>query len=151
MAPTQSVHVLDVIFGDSNVEGAEQPSQEVFVWLWGDPRWQWIVTAFAQAGTEGCQQVGHGTWRFLLALFLPFSGSEALQVHGKIVFLSELIRSEARVVVSIGELKGLPNPEAFQQLEVGSEGPVISYSYYVTYEFGKGEELEDRGSPEVGD
>ncbi|XP_032931955.1 leucine-rich repeat-containing protein 43 isoform X2 [Catharus ustulatus] len=60
----------------------------------------------------------------------------------------ELIRSEARVVVSIGELKGLPNPEAFQQLEVGSEGPVITYSYYVTYEFAEGEELEDRGSPE---
>ncbi|NWS32676.1 LRC43 protein, partial [Polioptila caerulea] len=47
----------------------------------------------------------------------------------------ELIRSEARVVVSIGEMKGLPNPEAFQQLEVGSEGPVITYSYCVTYEF----------------
>uniref|UniRef100_A0A8C3UL57 Leucine rich repeat containing 43 n=1 Tax=Catharus ustulatus TaxID=91951 RepID=A0A8C3UL57_CATUS len=58
---------------------------------------------------------------------------------------------EARVVVSIGELKGLPNPEAFQQLEVGSEGPVITYSYYVTYEFAEGEELEDRGSPEVAD
>ncbi|KAL2298336.1 hypothetical protein Nmel_015330 [Mimus melanotis] len=60
----------------------------------------------------------------------------------------ELIRGEARVVVSIGELKGLPNPEAFQLLEVGSEGPVITYSYCVTYEFAEGEELEDRGSPE---
>ncbi|NXW67458.1 LRC43 protein, partial [Hirundo rustica] len=47
----------------------------------------------------------------------------------------ELMRSEARVVVSIGEMKGLPNPEDFQQLEVGSEGPVITYSYCVTYEF----------------
>ncbi|NXU34963.1 LRC43 protein, partial [Drymodes brunneopygia] len=47
----------------------------------------------------------------------------------------ELIMSGARVVVSIGEMKGLPNPEAFQQLEVGSEGPVITYSYCVTYEF----------------
>lgn len=55
------------------------------------------------------------------------------------------------MVVSIGELKGLPNPEAFQQLEVGSEGPVIAYSYYVTYEFAEGEELEDKGSSEVGD
>ncbi|XP_041344643.1 leucine-rich repeat-containing protein 43 [Pyrgilauda ruficollis] len=60
----------------------------------------------------------------------------------------ELIRSEARVVVSIGEMKGLPNPEDFQQLEVGSEGPMITYSYFVTYEFAEGEELEDKGSPE---
>ncbi|NXS86415.1 LRC43 protein, partial [Erpornis zantholeuca] len=47
----------------------------------------------------------------------------------------ELIRSEARVVVSIGELKGLPDPQASQQLKVGSEGPVITYSYCVTYDF----------------
>ncbi|NWZ99801.1 LRC43 protein, partial [Nesospiza acunhae] len=47
----------------------------------------------------------------------------------------ELIRSEARLVVSIGEMKGLPNPEDFQQLELGSEGPLIACSYYVTYEF----------------
>ncbi|NXB19241.1 LRC43 protein, partial [Rhagologus leucostigma] len=47
----------------------------------------------------------------------------------------ELTRSEARVVVSIGEMKGLPDPKAFQQLKVGSEGPVITYSYCVTYEF----------------
>lgn len=73
-----------------------------------------------------------------------------LQLHGKIVFLSELIRSEGRVVVSIGEMKGLPDPKAFQQLKVGSKGPVITYSYCVTYEFAEREELEDRGSPEVG-
>ncbi|NWW87254.1 LRC43 protein, partial [Rhynochetos jubatus] len=47
----------------------------------------------------------------------------------------ELIRSEARVVVSVGEIKGLPDPSARQQLEVGSEAPVITYSYCVTYEF----------------
>lgn len=94
--------------------------------------------------------MGHGTWRFLLDLFLPLSGREVLQLRGKIVFLSELIRSEARVVVSIGEMKGLPNPEAFQQLQAGSEGPEITYSYCVTYEFAEGEELEDRDSPEVG-
>lgn len=69
-------------FGDSNVEGAEQPSQEVFAWLRSDATWQWFVTAFAQAGTEGCQQVGRGTWRFLLALFLLLSGREVLQLHG---------------------------------------------------------------------
>lgn len=142
--------MLEVPIGDSNVEGTEQPSQEVFAWLWSDPTWQWFVTAFAQGGTEACQEVGHGTWRFLLALFLPHSGGNVLQLHGKIVFLSELVRSEGRVVVSIGEMKGLPDPKAFQQLKVGSEGPVITYSYCVTYEFAEREETEDRGSPEVG-
>ncbi|NXM18353.1 LRC43 protein, partial [Ploceus nigricollis] len=59
---------------------------------------------------------------------------ERQQFHG-LARQPELIRSEARVVVSIGEMKGLPNPEDFQQLEVGSEGPVITYSYCVTYQF----------------
>ncbi|NWS09592.1 LRC43 protein, partial [Motacilla alba] len=59
---------------------------------------------------------------------------ERQQFHG-LARQPELIRSEARVVVSIGEMKGLPNPEAFQQLEAGSEGPVITYSYCVTYQF----------------
>ncbi|XP_066056037.1 leucine-rich repeat-containing protein 43 isoform X2 [Chamaea fasciata] len=72
---------------------------------------------------------------------------EREQFHG-LARQPELIRSEARVVVSIGEMKGLPNPGAFQQLEVGSEGPVITYSYCVTYEFAEGEELKDKGSPE---
>ncbi|NXE38574.1 LRC43 protein, partial [Ptilorrhoa leucosticta] len=94
-----------------------------------------LCCPFAQGGTEGCQEVGRGTWRFLLALFLPQSGGNVLQLHGKVVFLSELIRNEARVVVSIGEMKGLPDPKAFQQLKAGSEGPVITYSYCVTYEF----------------
>uniref|UniRef100_A0A8C0U380 Leucine rich repeat containing 43 n=1 Tax=Cyanistes caeruleus TaxID=156563 RepID=A0A8C0U380_CYACU len=73
---------------------------------------------------------------------------ERQQFHG--LARQFLLALEARLVVSIGEMKGLPNPEAFQQLEVGSEGPVITYSYYVTYEFAEGEVLEDRGSPEVG-
>ncbi|NWT24485.1 LRC43 protein, partial [Cardinalis cardinalis] len=47
----------------------------------------------------------------------------------------ELIRSEARLVVSIGEMKGLPNPEDFQQLELGCEGPLIACRYCVTYQF----------------
>ncbi|NXX44239.1 LRC43 protein, partial [Tricholaema leucomelas] len=47
----------------------------------------------------------------------------------------ELIRSEAQLVVSIGEIKGVPNPSTHQQLEVDSEAPVITYSYCVTYEF----------------
>ncbi|NWU91071.1 LRC43 protein, partial [Upupa epops] len=48
---------------------------------------------------------------------------------------SELLRSEARVVVSIGKIRGVPDPSAGQQLEVGSKAPVITYSYCVAYEF----------------
>ncbi|NXF74693.1 LRC43 protein, partial [Sclerurus mexicanus] len=47
----------------------------------------------------------------------------------------ELSRSEVRVVVSVGEMKGVPAPSAFQQLDSGSEAPVITCSYFVTYEF----------------
>nr|XP_009921544.1 PREDICTED: leucine-rich repeat-containing protein 43 [Haliaeetus albicilla] len=61
----------------------------------------------------------------------------------------ELIRSEAQVVVSIGEIKGVPDPSTHQQLEVGSEAPVITYSYCVTYKFVEGEEIEDGSSTEV--
>ncbi|KFO89115.1 Leucine-rich repeat-containing protein 43, partial [Buceros rhinoceros silvestris] len=59
---------------------------------------------------------------------------ERHQFHG-LVRQPEVIRSEARVVVSVGEIKGVSDPSACQQLEVGSEAPVITYSYYVTYEF----------------
>uniref|UniRef100_A0A8C0I970 Leucine rich repeat containing 43 n=1 Tax=Bubo bubo TaxID=30461 RepID=A0A8C0I970_BUBBB len=57
--------------------------------------------------------------------------------------------SLARVVVSVGEIKGVPDPSALQQLEVGSQAPVITYSYCVTYEFAEGEEIEDSSSTEV--
>uniref|UniRef100_A0A8C8A897 Leucine rich repeat containing 43 n=1 Tax=Otus sunia TaxID=257818 RepID=A0A8C8A897_9STRI len=61
----------------------------------------------------------------------------------------DLSLSEARVVVSVGEIKGVPDPSALQQLEVGSQAPVITYSYCVTYEFAEGEEIEDNSSTEA--
>ncbi|NWW52246.1 LRC43 protein, partial [Pedionomus torquatus] len=57
---------------------------------------------------------------------------ERHQFHG-LARQPELIRNEARVVVSIGEIKGVPDPSV--QLEVGSKAPVITYSYCVAYEF----------------
>ena len=57
-----------------------------------------------------------------------------------VVFPLELIKNEAQVVVSIGKIKGVPS--TLQELEIGSEAPVITYSYCVTYEFA-GEETED--------
>ncbi|XP_075372239.1 leucine-rich repeat-containing protein 43-like isoform X1 [Mycteria americana] len=73
---------------------------------------------------------------------------ERHQFHG-LARQPELVRSEAQVVVSIGEIKGIPDPSAHQQLEVGSEAPVIAYSYCVMYEFAEGEEIEDGSSVEV--
>lgn len=59
-----------------------------------------------------------------------------------VVFPLELIKNEAQVVVSIGKIKGVPDPSTLQELEIGSEAPVITYSYCVTYKFA-GEETED--------
>ncbi|XP_065548630.1 leucine-rich repeat-containing protein 43 isoform X2 [Lathamus discolor] len=61
----------------------------------------------------------------------------------------ELMRSEARVVVSVGDMKGVPDPSTLQQLADNSYFPVITYSYCVTYEFVEGEELDDGSSTEV--
>uniref|UniRef100_A0A493SSM6 Leucine rich repeat containing 43 n=1 Tax=Anas platyrhynchos platyrhynchos TaxID=8840 RepID=A0A493SSM6_ANAPP len=60
----------------------------------------------------------------------------------------ELIRSEAQVVVSIGKIKGVPDPSTLQELEVDTKAAAITYSYCVTYEFAEGEEMEDGGSAE---
>ncbi|NWI50855.1 LRC43 protein, partial [Calyptomena viridis] len=59
---------------------------------------------------------------------------ERQQFHG-LARQPELSRSEARVVVSVGETKGVPDTSTLQQLEVGSKAPVITYSYFVSYEF----------------
>ncbi|XP_030356663.1 leucine-rich repeat-containing protein 43 isoform X1 [Strigops habroptila] len=61
----------------------------------------------------------------------------------------ELMRSEARVVVSVGDMKGVPDPSTLQQLADDSGFPVITYSYCVTYEFVEGEELDNGSSTEV--
>ncbi|XP_010022914.1 PREDICTED: leucine-rich repeat-containing protein 43, partial [Nestor notabilis] len=61
----------------------------------------------------------------------------------------ELMRSEARVVVSVGDMKGVPDPSTLQQLANDSDFPVITYSYCVTYEFVEGEELDNSSSTEV--
>ncbi|KFP79846.1 Leucine-rich repeat-containing protein 43, partial [Acanthisitta chloris] len=65
---------------------------------------------------------------------VPVHSEERQQFHG-LAGQPELTRSEARVVVSVGQIKGIPGPSTFQQLKVDSEAPVITYSYCVTYEF----------------
>uniref|UniRef100_A0A8C2UHY2 Leucine rich repeat containing 43 n=1 Tax=Coturnix japonica TaxID=93934 RepID=A0A8C2UHY2_COTJA len=66
-------------------------------------------------------------------------------LSNRVIFPLEVMKNEARVVVSIGEMKGVPDPSTLQELEIGSEEPVITYSYCVTYEFA-GEETEDGGT-----
>lgn len=113
----------------------------MFAWLWSDPMWLWLVTALAKGGREGCWVVG---------ILEVSSCSVPSLLLSRIVFPLELIRSEAQVVVSIGKIKGVPDPSALQELEVDTKAAAITYSYCVTYEFAEGEEVEDGGSTEVG-
>uniref|UniRef100_A0A8D2Q709 Leucine rich repeat containing 43 n=1 Tax=Varanus komodoensis TaxID=61221 RepID=A0A8D2Q709_VARKO len=47
----------------------------------------------------------------------------------------ELLRCRAKMIVTIGKIRGVPNPIGPEEPESGPESPVITYSYYVTYEF----------------
>ncbi|MGH0147912.1 UNVERIFIED_CONTAM: hypothetical protein FKN15_011205 [Acipenser sinensis] len=47
----------------------------------------------------------------------------------------ELIVDEAKVIVSIGTVQGIPNPVNPVETENPPEYPIVSYSYHVTYEF----------------
>ncbi|XP_033901582.3 leucine-rich repeat-containing protein 43-like isoform X3 [Acipenser ruthenus] len=47
----------------------------------------------------------------------------------------ELIVDEAKVIVSIGTVQGIPNPVNPVETETPPEYPIVSYSYHVTYEF----------------
>ncbi|XP_053136430.1 leucine-rich repeat-containing protein 43-like isoform X2 [Hemicordylus capensis] len=55
----------------------------------------------------------------------------------------ELLGHQAEMVVAIGKIRGVPNPIDLEEPESGPEAPVITYSYYVTYEFAKGEKEEE--------
>ncbi|RXM93388.1 Leucine-rich repeat-containing protein 43 [Acipenser ruthenus] len=48
---------------------------------------------------------------------------------------SDLIVDEAKVIVSIGTVQGIPNPVNPVETETPPEYPIVSYSYHVTYEF----------------
>uniref|UniRef100_A0ABM5F2N4 Leucine-rich repeat-containing protein 43 isoform X2 n=1 Tax=Pogona vitticeps TaxID=103695 RepID=A0ABM5F2N4_9SAUR len=61
----------------------------------------------------------------------------------------DLIRRYTKMIVTIGKIRGLPNPVVSDEPESGPESPVITYSYYVTYEFAKGEKIEEKGTVKV--
>ncbi|KAM8960744.1 leucine-rich repeat-containing protein 43 [Pelodytes ibericus] len=52
----------------------------------------------------------------------------------------------AQLLVSIEKLKGIPNPTNPSESQAPEEYPLITYNYYVTYEF-----IEDQGSKGLGD
>ncbi|XP_037734653.1 leucine-rich repeat-containing protein 43 isoform X1 [Chelonia mydas] len=76
------------------------------------------------------------------------SPDERHQFHG-LSSKPDLIGNKAQLVVNVGKIKGVPNPSKPEDLESGPESPVITHSYYVTYEFVEGEEAEDTNNSEV--
>uniref|UniRef100_A0A8C3XWE6 Leucine rich repeat containing 43 n=1 Tax=Chelydra serpentina TaxID=8475 RepID=A0A8C3XWE6_CHESE len=77
------------------------------------------------------------------------SPDEKHQFHG-LSSKPDLIVNKAQLVVSVGKITGVPNPIKPEELESSPESPVITHSYYVTYEFVEREKAEDTNSDEVG-
>uniref|UniRef100_A0A8C0H6U6 Leucine rich repeat containing 43 n=1 Tax=Chelonoidis abingdonii TaxID=106734 RepID=A0A8C0H6U6_CHEAB len=76
------------------------------------------------------------------------SPDEKHQFHG-LSSKPDLIVNKAQLVVSVGKIKGIPNPIKIEELESSPESPVITHSYYVTYEFVEREKAEDTHNFEV--
>lgn len=49
---------------------------------------------------------------------------------------------DVQLIVTLGKMRGLPNPFNPEDLENRPDSPIVTYSYYVTYEFAKGEKKE---------
>uniref|UniRef100_A0A8C5WRQ8 Leucine rich repeat containing 43 n=1 Tax=Laticauda laticaudata TaxID=8630 RepID=A0A8C5WRQ8_LATLA len=54
----------------------------------------------------------------------------------------EILLSDAQLIVTLGKMRGVPNPFNPEDLESSPGSPILTYSYYVTYEFAKGERKE---------
>ncbi|XP_062814759.1 leucine-rich repeat-containing protein 43 isoform X2 [Anolis carolinensis] len=61
----------------------------------------------------------------------------------------ELLRRHTKMIVSVGRIRGVPYPVVSEEVETGPEAPIITYSYYVTYEFAKGERTQEKESVKV--
>ncbi|XP_063171914.1 leucine-rich repeat-containing protein 43 [Candoia aspera] len=62
----------------------------------------------------------------------------------------ELLLHEVKLIVTIGKIRGVPSPVGPEELENSPNSPVITYSYYVTYEFAKGEKTAGEEASKVG-
>lgn len=58
-----------------------------------------------------------------------------------VITLTDLLAREAQFVVTIGNVRGVLDSSILDP-EPGPEGPFISYSYYVTYDFVEDEDKE---------
>ncbi|XP_026575141.1 leucine-rich repeat-containing protein 43 [Pseudonaja textilis] len=54
----------------------------------------------------------------------------------------EILLLDVQLIVTLGKMRGVPNPFNPEDLESSSGSPIVNYSYYVTYEFAKGERKE---------
>ncbi|XP_054852931.1 leucine-rich repeat-containing protein 43 [Eublepharis macularius] len=61
----------------------------------------------------------------------------------------ELLQQEVEMVVTVGKIQGVPNPVISEELESSLESSVVTYNYYVTYEFAKGEEIDDGDNTKI--
>lgn len=61
------------------------------------------------------------------------------------LLLADLLAREAQFVVTIGNVRGVLD-SSILDLEPGPDGPFISYSYYVTYDFVEDEDQERNAS-----
>uniref|UniRef100_A0A670JVX1 Leucine rich repeat containing 43 n=1 Tax=Podarcis muralis TaxID=64176 RepID=A0A670JVX1_PODMU len=61
----------------------------------------------------------------------------------------ELLKCYTKMVVVIGKVRGVPNPIGSEEPETGPEAPIITYNYYVTYEFAKDEKIEEEETDKV--
>ncbi|KAL7986660.1 hypothetical protein Chor_012943 [Crotalus horridus] len=64
--------------------------------------------------------------------------------------LSEALLSDVKLIVAIGKMRGLPNPLNPEELEGSPDSPIVTHSYYVTYEFATGEEKGEKAASKVG-
>ncbi|XP_077731592.1 leucine-rich repeat-containing protein 43 isoform X2 [Canis aureus] len=71
---------------------------------------------------------------------ITVSPSEKYQFRG-LSHHGDLLACEAQLVVTIGNVKGVPDTSILDP-DLGPQGPFISYSYYVTYGFVEDEEGE---------
>ncbi|KAM3825978.1 MLX-interacting protein isoform 2-T2 [Vipera latastei] len=58
----------------------------------------------------------------------------------------EALLSDVKLIVSVGKMRGIPNPLIPEELEGSPDSPIITHSYYVTYEFAKGEKKGEKAA-----
>ncbi|XP_015670916.1 leucine-rich repeat-containing protein 43 [Protobothrops mucrosquamatus] len=64
----------------------------------------------------------------------------------KLSIFPEAVLSDVKLIVTIGKMRGLPNPLNPEELEGSPDSPIVTHSYYVTYEFAKGEEKGEKAA-----